>query len=193
MGTAMGDVSESVSWPIAPTHRLPKPPWQSEHSLSKLPYFGWLETDSSPPRIRSRQNEVSAAWTACGGQLHAMSREACVFRHGYALRRLPCRSAPQTNGSELRRMSYGEGVEHHPAASEGARQPVPARRRTCRSELRRLPQGRSRRAVPGAVDSVLLVPPEHVSAGDSTKPHCQRILDGMRAMPHDQHLAGRQV
>lgn len=170
-------------------------PWQPEHSMPELPHFCGVEAHSRRAGVRSRQHKLSTTGAASGSGLHAVSRKTGVYQRGVALRGLPCRHSHAADGGEVRRVPHGQGLEHHPANRARTRQPIPIGRWTRRAGLRGLPQKRGGGTVPGLVDSMLLMPPEHLSADNCPEPHGRSIgvCRPVRAVSLHQQLVGRQI
>ena len=170
-------------------------PWQAEHSMPELPHFCGVEAHSRRAGVRSRQHKVSTTGAAPGSGLHAVSRKTGVYQRGVALRGLPRRHSHAADGGEVRRVPHSQGLEPHPANRAGTRQPIPTGRWTRRAGLRGLPQKRRGGTVPGLVDSVLLMPPDHLSADNCPEPHGRSIgvCCPVRAVSFHQQLVGRQI
>ena len=130
--------------------------------------------------------------------MRAMPHEAGIHKRRVKMRGLPRRYSQAADGSELRAMPHGGWLERFRASNSESLQPISAARRSRVAAMRRMPQERRGRPIYGVVDAVLFMPcerfPEHCSAWrERTKPRELEILDDLRDMPRNEHVARRHV
>lgn len=89
-----------------------------------------------------------------------MPCKAGVHQRGKELRGLPQRRASEKNGHELRGVPHSAGLERGGAENKGPPKPLPAARSTRGRAMRRLPQGRGRRSIPGIIYGLHFLPPD---------------------------------
>jgi len=92
--------------------------------------------------------------------MHAVPYEARIHKCWLKMRGLPRRHSPAADGRKLRAVPYGERVDRICTSYSESLQPLPAVGRARIAAMRRLPQGRCDRSVPGVVDGVLFMPCE---------------------------------
>jgi len=128
--------------PHCPESDHPQSSWSSHDSLRELPHRCRLAAHPRRPRVRSQQNQISAAGHARKGGLHALPRKARFRRRWQELRRLPRRHSSPPVRAQLRAVPYCPGLGCCHTTAEGPPESLPTLWRSRRRWLRGMPQGR---------------------------------------------------